>query len=398
MSVSSADQDPAPDHSEHAWLCNGRLLRLDDNVPAASGASLRLFQFAWRHCQPVLLTGLTKRLDADLWRPECFASLPDHGYDPESPETSSAVTGGETLRTFFEGLGAEASSRRSATVGDESSASRGGGGGVLRLRDNWPVGEDQFAELAPAQLKDIVGNLPLRDYTDRDGLLNLGSRLPDSFVRIDLGPRLWGGYARSTYNMQYSVSDCLQWCVYAGADRRDDVADMLTAAKCDVACVERVRETPAAVAALWHVYHPAHADKVKAFILKTFKASDGKSRPKDPLHEQTMYLKDRHIDKLADEEGIRPMVFSQLRGECVAVPAGAPFQVKLVQASLFTQTEFVSPEHMAQAVDIFHSAPIQRYDDRLQVKNLVFHACKDALSVLYDDEEEEEDASAKQDN
>ena len=345
------------------------MLRLDQ---LASPGSLQLFQFSWRHCQPVLVTGLADRLDPGLWTPEKLTDLPDHGFDPANPETS-AVTAGETLKVFFEGLG-DASKR---TGGDDAK--------ILRLRDNWPVQEDQFLELAPNHFKDIVKNLPLREYTDREGVLNLGSRLPESFVRLDLGPRLWGGYGRSTYNMQYNVSDSLHWCVYTGTDKRDDVVDTLVASKCDNASVERVRAEPREVAALWHVFHPSQAETVKAFILKTFKAQDGKARPKDPLYEQIMYLKDRHLEKLAEEEGIRPMVFTQFKGDGVAVPAGAPFQVRLVQAALFTQTEFISPEHMAQAMDISHS-DIQQFDDRLQVKNLVFHACKDALSVLYNQE------------
>ena len=63
------------------------------------------------------------------------------------------------------------------------------------------------------------------------------------------------------------------------------------------------------------------------------------------------------------------------------VPAGAPYQVRLVQAALLVQSDFVSPEHMAQSVRLSFS-DVQQFDDRLQVKNIIFHACKDALSVL----------------
>jgi hypothetical protein len=36
---------------------------------------------------------------------------------------------------------------------------------------------------------------------------------------------------------------------------------------------------------------------------------------------------------------------------------------------------------MAQSVRLSFS-DVQQFDDRLQVKNIIFHACKDALSVL----------------
>ena len=105
-------------------------------------------------------------------------------------------------------------------------------------------------------------------------------------------------------------------------------------------------------------------------------------KPKDPLYDQTMYLKDRHLDKLYEEEDIKPMVFTQMEGEGVSIPAGAPFQVKFLQASLLIQIDSISPEHMDQAMHI-RPSDIHRFDDRFQVKNLVFHSCKDALSVLF---------------
>lgn len=343
------------------------MLRLEN---ADDKGSLDLFQFSWRHSQPVLIGGLGDRLDQKLWQADNFSNLPDHGFDPANPETS-AVTNSQTLKKFFEGF----DSVGKRPVGDNGEPL------CLKLRDNWPIQEDQLLELIPNHYKDILKNLPLREYMDREGVLNLASRLPDCFVRLDLGPRLWGGYAKSSYPLQYNVSDTLHICVRTGSDVREDVVEALEAAKCDTSCVSRVRDNRAKVGALWQVFHPSHADKIKAFILKTCKP-DGKPRPKDPLYEQTLYLKDRHLEKLAEEEGIRPWVFTQLQGEGVVIPAGAPYQVRILQTALLAQTEFVSAEHMAQAMEISHS-DIAQFDDRLQVKNLVFHACKDALSVLY---------------
>lgn len=37
-------------------------------------------------------------------------------------------------------------------------------------------------------------NLPLPEYTKRDGRLNLASRLPSYFVRPDLGPKMYNAY------------------------------------------------------------------------------------------------------------------------------------------------------------------------------------------------------------
>lgn len=37
-------------------------------------------------------------------------------------------------------------------------------------------------------------NLPLPEYTKRDGRLNLAARLPNFFVRPDLGPKMYNAY------------------------------------------------------------------------------------------------------------------------------------------------------------------------------------------------------------
>lgn len=41
---------------------------------------------------------------------------------------------------------------------------------------------------------DLMDNLPLPEYTKRDGRLNLAARLPNFFVRPDLGPKMYNAY------------------------------------------------------------------------------------------------------------------------------------------------------------------------------------------------------------
>lgn len=43
---------------------------------------------------------------------------------------------------------------------------------------------------------DLMKNLPLPEYSDPEGSLNLASHLPSFFVRPDLGPRLCCAYGR----------------------------------------------------------------------------------------------------------------------------------------------------------------------------------------------------------
>lgn len=47
------------------------------------------------------------------------------------------------------------------------------------------------------RFNDLMENLPLPEYTKRDGRLNLAARLPNFFVRPDLGPKMYNAYGKS---------------------------------------------------------------------------------------------------------------------------------------------------------------------------------------------------------
>lgn len=44
-----------------------------------------------------------------------------------------------------------------------------------------------------------MDNLPLPEYTKRDGRLNLAARLPNFFVRPDLGPKMYNAYGEKDW-------------------------------------------------------------------------------------------------------------------------------------------------------------------------------------------------------
>lgn len=50
-----------------------------------------------------------------------------------------------------------------------------------------------------------MDNLPLPEYTKRDGRLNLASRLPNFFVRPDLGPKMYNAYGKNNVWWNYFV-------------------------------------------------------------------------------------------------------------------------------------------------------------------------------------------------
>lgn len=70
--------------------------------------------------------------------------------------------------------------------------------------------------------------LPLGDYTQRKGKLNLASRLPEYFVRPDLGPKMYNAYGSAMYpnkgttNLHLDISDAVNVMVYVGIPKDGD--------------------------------------------------------------------------------------------------------------------------------------------------------------------------------
>lgn len=159
----------------HAWLCNGRLLLLQD--PQSEG-NITLFQEQWKRGQPVVVAEVNKHLDMSLWHPDGFCrDFGDVKNDLVNCKTG-VVLPNQPMRKFWEGF-ENFSKRMKDDEGDYM---------LLKLKD-WPPGED-FSELLPSRFRDLMKTLPLHQYTHRNGVLNLAGRLPDCFVRPDLGPKI----------------------------------------------------------------------------------------------------------------------------------------------------------------------------------------------------------------
>ena len=99
---------------------------------------------------------------------------------------------------------------------------------IVKLKD-WPPTED-FSELMPQRFKDLMQALPLPEYSRRNGTFNLASRLPDFFVKPDLGPKMYNAYgsalhpSTSTTNLHLDVSDAVNMIVYVGIPHDDEQA------------------------------------------------------------------------------------------------------------------------------------------------------------------------------
>lgn len=77
----------------------------------------------------------------------------------------------------------------------------------------------------------------------------------------------------------------------------------------------------------------------------------------------------------------------QCLGDAVFVPAGAPHQVRNLQNCIKVAEDFVSPENVSHCFHLTQefralSDTHTNHEDKLQIKNIIYHAVKDSLTVL----------------
>ncbi|XP_043191367.1 lysine-specific demethylase 3A-like [Amphibalanus amphitrite] len=366
----------------HAWLCDGKLLRLHESTAPDSE---RLFRDQWKRGQPVLCSNIGGGLDRSLWSVDAFIrDFGDVRNDLINCRTGNIVPN-QPMRRFWEGF--ESVTRR---LRDDKGQPM-----ILKLKD-WPPGED-FADMMPRRFSDLMSVLPMTEYTRRDGRLNLASCLPDIFVRPDLGPKMYIAYgcalhpSKASTNLHLDVSDAVNIMVYVGipADGDADNAEALRAideAGCDQLTKRRVRdELPGA---LWHIYHAADADKIRDLLNKVaIERGDQLEPHHDPIHDQSWYLDGPLRRRLYEEYRVEGYPIVQCAGDAVFIPAGAPHQVRNLHSCIKVAEDFVSPENIGHCFDLTQefrslSDTHTNHEDKLQIKNIIYHAMKDAVSCL----------------
>ncbi|CAH1155213.1 unnamed protein product [Phaedon cochleariae] len=370
----------------HSWLCDGKLLRLSDPL---CKANYKIFQDQWKRGQPVIVSDVTRNADPDLWHPEAFA----RDFGDEKNDLVNCMTGNlvpnQPMRKFWEGF-----DHFSKRLKDDRGQSM-----LLKLKD-WPPGED-FAEIMPSRYADLMKVLPLAEYTHRTGRLNLASRLPECFVRPDLGPKMYNAYGsalhpnKGTTNLHLDISDAVNVMVYVGIPKDGDTDEhikeafrAIDEAGCDILTRRRVRDKGELPGALWHIYNARDADKIRDLLNKVVVEKGGRLEPHhDPIHDQSCYLDGPLRERLYKEYGVEGYAIVQCKGDAVFIPAGAPHQVRNLHNCIKVAEDFVSPENVSHC---FHLTQEFRdltdthsnHEDKLQIKNIIYHAVKDALSAL----------------
>ncbi|KAI4459227.1 jmjc domain-containing histone demethylation protein [Holotrichia oblita] len=370
----------------HSWLCDGKLLRLSDTTHQGN---YKIYQDQWKRGQPVLVSDVTKHLNKDLWTPDAFI----RDFGDEKNDLVNCLTGNlvlnQPMRKFWEGF--EHLSRR---LKDEK-----GNPMLLKLKD-WPPGED-FAEMLPTRFADLMKVLPLSEYTHRNGRLNLASRLPDCFVRPDLGPKMYNAYGSALYpskgttNLHLDISDAVNVMVYVGipkdGDSEEHIKEAFRAideAGCDILTRRRVRDKGELPGALWHIYNARDADKIRDLLNKVVVEKGGCLEPNhDPIHDQSCYLDGPLRERLYKEYGVEGYAIVQCLGDAVFIPAGAPHQVRNLHNCIKVAEDFVSPENVSHCFHLTQefrdlSDTHTNHEDKLQIKNIIYHAVKDSLSTL----------------
>lgn len=371
----------------HSWLCDGKLLRLLDPTHAGN---LKIFQDQWSRGQPVIVSDVTDSLDMSIWRPESFSR--DFGEDAN--DLVNCMTGtlvpNQPMKRFWDGF-----DYMNKRIKDDNGVPM-----LLKLKD-WPPGED-FAEILPTRFKDLMKSLPLGDYTKRNGRFNLTSHLPECFVKPDLGPKMYNAYGsalhptKGTTNIHLDISDAVNVMVYVSipkdtGDRDTYIKEAYRAideAGCDILTRRRVREKDELAGALWHIYAPRDADKIRDLLNKVAIERGEKLEPNhDAIHDQSWYLDSNLRERLYKEYSVEGYPIAQCLGDAVFIPAGAPHQVRNLHNCIKVAEDFVSPENVSKCLRLTHefralSDTHSNHEDKLQIKNILYHAVKDALACM----------------
>nr|XP_040029144.1 lysine-specific demethylase 3B isoform X1 [Gasterosteus aculeatus aculeatus] len=381
-------------HTSHSWLCDGRLLCLQD--PSNSN-NWKIFRECWKQGQPVLVSGIHKRLKSELWRPDAFSrEFGDQDVDLVNCR-NCAIISDVKVRDFWDGF--QVISKRLQDAEGQPM--------VLKLKD-WPPGED-FRDMMPTRFDDLMDNLPLPEYTKRDGRLNLAARLPNFFVRPDLGPKMYNAYGLTssedrkvgTTNLHLDVSDAVNVMVYVGIpliegdpgqeadiNGRKEVMTTIEEGDVDEMTKRRVYEAKEKPGALWHIYAAKDAEKIRELLRKVGEEQGQENPPDhDPIHDQSWYLDQVLRRRLYEEYGVQGWAIVQFLGDAVFIPAGAPHQVHNLYSCIKVAEDFVSPEHVRHCFRLTQefrhlSTTHTNHEDKLQVKNIIYHAVKDAVGTL----------------
>ncbi|XP_062436717.1 probable JmjC domain-containing histone demethylation protein 2C isoform X2 [Rhea pennata] len=379
---------------QYSWICDKHVLWLRDHK---NSNNWKLFKECWKQGRPVLVSGMHKKMNFSLWKAESI-SLDFGNQQADILNCKDSIISNTNVKEFWDGF--EDVSKRQKIKNGETA--------LLKLKD-WPSGED-FKAMMPARYEDLLKSLPLPEYCSPDGKLNLASHLPGFFVRPDLGPRLCSAYGVAatkdhdigTTNLHVEVSDVVNILVYVGIAKGNGVLSKSGVLKkfeeedLDDLLRKRLKDSSELPGALWHIYAGKDADKIREFLQKIAKEQGLEVLPEhDPIRDQSWYVNKKLRQRLFEEYGVKTCTVIQFLGDAIILPAGALHQVQNFHSCVQVTEDFVSPEHLVQSFHLTQELRLSKeeinYDDKLQVKNILYHAVKEMVRALKIHEGEMED-------
>ncbi|XP_021029516.2 probable JmjC domain-containing histone demethylation protein 2C isoform X2 [Mus caroli] len=392
---------PATDESNksyrdipHSWICDQHILWLKDYK---NSNNWKLFKECWKQGQPAVVSGVHKKMNISLWKAESI-SLDFGDHQADLLNCKDSIVSNANVKEFWDGF--EEVSKRQKNKGGETV--------VLKLKD-CPSGED-FKTMMPTRYEDFLRCLPLPEYCNPEGKFNLASHLPGFFVRPDLGPRLCSAYGVAaakdhdigTTNLHIEASDVVNVLVYVGIAKGNGVLSKAGILKkfeeeeLDDVLRKRLKDSSEIPGALWHIYAGKDVDKIREFLQKISKEQGLEVLPEhDPIRDQSWYVNRKLRQRLLEEYGVRACTLIQFLGDAIVLPAGTLHQVQNFHSCIQVTEDFVSPEHLVQSFHLTQELRLLKeeinYDDKLQVKNILYHAVKEMVRALKMHEDEVED-------
>uniref|UniRef100_A0A8C3HQB3 Probable JmjC domain-containing histone demethylation protein 2C n=1 Tax=Chrysemys picta bellii TaxID=8478 RepID=A0A8C3HQB3_CHRPI len=356
----------------HSWICDKHILWLKDHK---NSSNWKLFKECWKQGKPVLVSGVHKKMNINLWKAESI-SLDFGAHKADLLNCKDSIISNTNVKEFWDGF--EEVAKRQKIKGGETV--------VLKLKD-WPSGED-FKAMMPARYEDLLKSLPLPEYCNPEGKLNLASHLPGFFVRPDLGPRLCSAYGVAaakdqdigTTNLHIEVSDVVNILAYVGIAKGNGVLSKAGVLKkfeeedLDDLLRKRLKDSSELPGALWHIYAGKDADKIREFLQKIAKEQGLEVLPEhDPIRDQSWYVNKKLRQRLFEEYGVKTCTIIQFLGDAIILPAGALHQVQNFHSCIQVTEDFVSPEHLVQSFHLTQELRLSKeeinYDDKMQVRN-----------------------------
>ena len=278
-----------------------------------------VLQENWIRGQPVIVQNVAKELDTNLWSPDSFRRRFGHVKHTLVNTKSGKNIPNVPLKMFWDGF-----ENLNDRMLDENGMPM-----LLKLKD-WPDDND-FKQFLPENFNDLMRVLPIKDYTLRTGHFNLASMMPDFFVRPDLGPKMYIAYGNALYpdtgttNLHLDMSDAVNLMVHVGLPKDGDREEhhklgLKSIDEGDIDCITRakLREDGRIPGAMWHIFHPRDADKIRDMLNKVALEKGQRLEPNtDPIHDQRVYLDVNLRKRLYEEYGVVGYAYPQCEGDGV---------------------------------------------------------------------------------